>query len=81
MVSSMSRRGDCWDNVPTESLWSRLEVARVHGVKFATHQQAIHEVMDWLHFYNEKRLHSMLDYFSPMQFEAAWHADQLKLTA
>ena len=51
------------------------------GVKSATHQQAIHEVMDGLHFYNEKRLHSTLDYVSPMQFEAAWHADQLKQTA
>lgn len=81
MVSSMSRRGDCWDNAPTESLWSRLKAARVHGVKFATHQQAINEVMDWLHFYNQKRLHSTLDYVSPMQFEAAWHANQLIQTA
>ena len=81
MVSSMSRKGDCWDNAPTESLWARMKVARVHGVKFATHQQAINEVMDWLHFYNQKRLHSTLGYVSPMQFEAAWHADQEKLAA
>lgn len=81
MVPSMSRRGDCWDNAPTESLWSRLKVARVHGVKFTTHQQAINEVMDWLHFYNQKRLHSTLNYVSPMQFEAAWHADQAILAA
>ena len=24
MRSSMSRRGDCWDNAPTESLWDSL---------------------------------------------------------
>ncbi len=30
MVSPMRRRGDCWDNGPTESLWSRLKAARVH---------------------------------------------------
>jgi len=81
MVSSMSRKGDCWDSAPTESLWARLKVARVHGVAFATHQQAINEVMDRLHFYNQKRLHSTLGYVSPMQFEAAWHADQEKLAA
>jgi putative transposase len=81
MVSSMSRKGNCWDNAPTESLWSRLKAARVHGVKFATHQQAINAVMDWLHFYNQKRLHSTLDYVSPMQFEAAWHTAQSTLAA
>jgi putative transposase len=81
MVSSMSRKGNCWDKAPTESLWSRLRAARVHGVKFATHQHAISKVMDWLHFYNQKRLRSTLDYVSPVQFEAVWHADQSILTA
>ena len=36
MRSSMSRKGDCWDNAPTESLWGRLKVGRLHGRKFAT---------------------------------------------
>jgi putative transposase len=81
MVSSMSRKGNCWDNAPTESLWSRLKAARVHGVKFATHQHAIDEVMDWIHFYNQKRLHSTLNYVSPMQFEAAWQNTQTKQAA
>jgi putative transposase len=74
MISSMSRKGDCWDNAPTESLWSRLKVARVHGRKFATRAQFKDEVMDWLHFYNSTRLHSTLNYVSPMQFEEQWHA-------
>src|SRR5580704_14521109 len=30
MRSSMSRRGNCWDNSPTESLWGSLKVARMH---------------------------------------------------
>jgi putative transposase len=81
MVSSMRRKGNCWDNAPTESLCSRLKAARVHGVKFATPQQAISAVMDWLHLYNQKRLPSTLDYVSPVQFEAAWDAYQSTLTA
>jgi putative transposase len=55
MVSSMSRKGNWWDNALIESLWSRLRAARVHGLKFATRQHAISKVMDWLHFYNQKR--------------------------
>jgi putative transposase len=26
MLSSMSRKGNCWDNAPTESLWGSLKV-------------------------------------------------------
>ncbi len=34
------------------------------------------EVIDWLTFYNHSRLHSTLDYVSPMTFENRWHAAQ-----
>ncbi len=34
------------------------------------------EVMDWLNFYNHKRLHSTLGHVSPMTFEQRWIADQ-----
>ena len=61
MLSSMSGKGDGWDNAPTESLWSRLKTARVYGKKFTTRQEGINEVLDWIHFYNAKRLHSTLN--------------------
>jgi transposase InsO family protein len=76
MKSSMSRKGDCWDNAPTESLWGRLKVGRLYGRRFARRRQAMDEVMDWLNFYNHKRLHSTLGYMSPMTFEQRWIAAQ-----
>ena len=76
MKSSMSRKGNCWDNAPTESLWGRLKVGRLYGRRFATRRQAMDEVIDWLNFYNHKRLHSTLDYVSPMTFEQRWSAAQ-----
>ena len=76
MKSSMSRKGNCWDNAPTESLWGRLKVGRLHGKTFATHRDAMDEIIDWLTFYNHRRLHSTLGYVSPMQFERIWHAAQ-----
>ena len=81
MRSSMSRRGNCWDNAPTESLWGSLKVGRLHGRKFATRRQAMDEVIDWLTFYNHRRLHSTLGYLSPMQFEKNWFAAQLQNAA
>ena len=69
MRGSMSRKGDCWDNAVTETLFGSLKVERLHGMRFATRRQAKDEVMDWLMFYNGKRLHSTLGYLSPMAFE------------
>ena len=74
MKSSMSRKGNCWDNAPTESLWGRLKVGRLYGMRFTTRREAMDEVIDWLNFYNHKRLHSTLGYVSPMTFEQCWYA-------
>ena len=81
MKSSMSRKGDCWDNAPTESFWARLKVGRLYGKRFQTRRQAMDEVIDWMTFYNHRRLHSTLGCVSPMQFEQNWHAAQFKKAA
>lgn len=78
---SMSRKGDCWDNAPTESLWGSLKVGRLYGRRFATRREAMDEVIDWLRFYNHSRLHSTLNYMSPLQFEQRWLAEQRKKSA
>ena len=79
--SSMSRKGNCWDTAPTESFWGRLKTASVHGHKFVTREQAKQAVMDWMAFYNHRRLHSSLGYLSPMQFEQRWYEAQRKKAA
>ncbi len=69
MRSSMSRKGNCWDTAPTESFWGWLKTASVHGHKFATREEARRAVMDWMAFYNHRRLHSSLGYLSPVRSE------------
>ena len=81
MCSSMSRKGHCWDNAPTESLWGSLKVGRLYGRRFATQREAMDEVIDWLTFYNHRRLHSTLGYISPMKFEENRHAGQVEKAA
>lgn len=81
MHSSMSRKANCWDNAPIESLWGSLKVGRLYGMRFETRRQAMDEVIDWLNYYNHRRLHSSLNYISPMKFEQNWLVAQLKKTA
>jgi transposase InsO family protein len=70
-----------WDNAPTESFWGRLKTASLHGKKLAIRQQVMDAVMDWMAFYNHRRLHSTLGYRRPMQYEERWHAAQRKKAA
>lgn len=79
--SSMSKKGDCWDNAPTESFWARLKSATLYGRKFTSRQEALVAVMDWIAFYNHRRLHSALGYLSPIQYEQQWKASRCKLAA
>ena len=81
MRGSMSRKGDCWDNAVTETLFGSLKVERLHGMRFVTRRQAKDEVIDWLRFYNCRRLHSTLGYLSPMDFEKKRLAEKERLVA
>lgn len=76
ITASMSRRGDCWDNACSETLFGSLKVERLHGERFLTRRQAMDTVVDWILWYNRTRLHSTLAYVSPVQFEEAWRARQ-----
>ena len=76
ITSSMSRKGDCWDNACSETLFGSLKVERLHGQRFKTRRQAKDEIVAWLLWYNSTRLHSTLGYVSPVEFEKNWHAAQ-----
>jgi transposase InsO family protein len=78
ITPSMSRRGDCWDNACSETLFGPLKVERLHGQRFKTRREAKDETIAWLLWYNRTRLHSTLAYVSPMQFEENWLADRPK---
>jgi len=67
---SMSRKGNCWDNAMAESFFGTLKKELVHGEKFATRQQALSAIFEYIEvFYNRQRRHSKLGYQSPVEFE------------
>jgi putative transposase len=71
---SMSRKGDCWDNAPMESLNGTLKVECVHGEHFRTREQARQAIVEFIGYYNTERRHSSLGYLTPSQFERRWRA-------
>jgi len=70
IVSSMSRKGDCWDNAVCESFFSTLKKECVFHQHYRTCDEAKSDIIDYIEmFYNSKRLHSYLGYLSPREFE------------
>ena len=77
MVCSMSRKGNCWDNAPTESFFNSFKNERVHDTRYETREEAIADAFDYIEpFYNRKRLHSTLGYASPVKFLDDWLSAQ-----
>ena len=58
------------DNAPTESFFGTLKKECVLTRTFQTRKEAQKTIEDYiLNFYNQERLHSSLDYLSPVQYE------------
>lgn len=73
MRCSMSRKGNCWDNAPTESFFNSLKNERVHATRYRTHQDAKADLFEYIEvFYNRSRRHSSLGFVSPEQFLRDW---------
>jgi transposase InsO family protein len=73
MQQSMSRKGNCWDNAPTERFFRSLKHEELNYNNFRTKEAAKLSIIDYLAFYNGKRTHSKLGYQSPLQFEREFY--------
>jgi len=70
VVSSMSRKGNCYDNAPVESFFSSLKNELTRHRYFQHHVEARYAIADYMEvFYNRQRLHQALGYRSPEEFE------------
>jgi putative transposase len=68
---SMSRKGNPWDNAACESFMKTLKYEEVYRTEYRNLADACARIGEFLEkVYNEKRLHSALDYRSPVRFES-----------
>ena len=70
MLASMSRKGDCWDNAVAESFFATARADVIDHAWYPTRASAEFSIGEYIeNFYNPERLHSHLDYVSPIEFE------------
>jgi transposase InsO family protein len=66
---SMTRGGTPGDNAHAESFFHSLKADAVHGTTFVSDEILRSCVRRYVRFYNHRRLHSSLDYKSPVEYE------------
>ncbi|WP_354019955.1 IS3 family transposase [Exiguobacterium sp. PvP048] len=70
LTSSMSRRGNCWDNAVIESFHSNLKSEEFQYVKFNSLRdyEVSERVINYLNYYNEERIQEKLGYLTPKKY-------------
>lgn len=69
ILQSMSHRGQCWDNAPTERFFGTLKSEWVPRNGYSTSEEAQTDMVRFFMYYNRTRLHSYNDYLSPIAME------------
>jgi transposase InsO family protein len=70
LVPSMSRKGNCYDNAAMEAFWSTLKREAMAQSASWSKDRVRRELFEYIEGdYNRSRLHSSLDYQSPVDFE------------
>jgi len=71
VVLSLGRKGQCWDNAVAESFFATIKRELIDTRSWPTRDGLRREIFDYLEgWYNVRRLHSSLNYFSPAEWEA-----------
>jgi putative transposase len=72
-ICSMSRKGNCWDNAPSESFFHTLKTELIYHKRYQTRQQAKQDIFEYIEvFYNRQRRHSTIGYQTPSDYDKAY---------
>jgi transposase InsO family protein len=65
----MSRKGNCWDNAVAKSFFKTNQHEWLYRFKFTSYQQLYSSIEEDMNWYNTERIHSSLDYLTPLEME------------
>jgi transposase InsO family protein len=66
---SVGSRGDALDNAMAEAWVATFKNELADGHRFPSFEHAEHEILHWIGFYNEERLHEALGDLPPAEYE------------
>jgi putative transposase len=70
---SMSRKGDVFDNAPMESFFATLKKELIHRHDYQTRKEAKTSIFQYIEgYYNPVRIHSAIQYYSPVTYESLY---------
>jgi len=71
---SMSNKGNCYDNAIAESFFKTLKTELIYHKRYKTREEAKLDLFEYIEvFYNRERLHSALDYKTPIEYRKYQH--------
>jgi len=71
VIQSMNRKGVMNDNAEMESFFHLFKAERLHKNEFTTEKELRAVIIEYVGFYNRKRIHSSIGYITPDEYEVA----------
>lgn len=73
IIQSMSRKGNCYDNVVIENFFGILKSEFFNYQDFKNVEHFKEELREYIHYYNHKRIKTKLKGKSPVQYRTLAH--------
>ena len=67
MKQSMSRVAKCIDNGPMGGFWGILKRERYYGKRFASREELVQMIENYITYYNNRRVQRNLGVLTPME--------------
>ena len=69
VIQSLNRKGSMNDNAEMESFFHQFKAERLHRNEYTTESELRAVIIEYVRFYNTKRIHSSLGYLTPDEYE------------
>ena len=73
VVNSVGSKGDSYDNALAETVNGLYKAELIHRRRWRTVEEVELATSEWVHWWNESRLHEACGYVPPAEFEEAYH--------